>query len=85
MKPFNLIVALVILMTFICIPLAIATDDPKLLLITDLYKNHPPNNDKYWLDNKEELAKYFTNRLTSLFIEDDKCKTRTGGVCNLDF
>ena len=85
MKLYTFIVVVFCSITFFCIPPAIATNDPQYNLINDLYKKHPPNIDKYWLDNKKELSRYFTRNLTLLFIKDDKCKIKTGGICNLDF
>jgi hypothetical protein len=55
--------------------------------IRRLYNDHLTQyvKNKYWFDDKQVLNKYFNSKLTNLFLQDEKCKEKTGDVCNLDF
>jgi hypothetical protein len=64
----------------------LAPSDSPENFIQCLYRDHLSQYDiKYWFDNKEKLSKYFDSTLTALFLRDEECKNKTGGICNLDF
>ena len=61
------------------------TNSPEIF-IESIYDNHRPLSSRaISFDNKEVLLKYFDDELTRLFIKDDECKKRAGGICSLDF
>jgi hypothetical protein len=50
-----------------------------------LYQDHQPWSSRaIAFDAEKTLSKYFDAELTTLFLEEDRCKERTRELCNLD-
>ncbi|ARG15356.1 TPA: hypothetical protein JIZ13_10510 [Acinetobacter nosocomialis] len=55
-------------------------------LITNLYKTFPVNGNKIVESaDKKTISKFFNNQLTTMLLNDYKCRGKSNGVCNIDF